>query len=70
MNRSIELEILGEYADEGYWLKEYDDHVITVGYKDMEIAAFSQAVATPEALREACARHMARMINPVGVSEL
>ena len=60
---------LGEYADQGYWFKEHDDHVVTVGYKDKEIAAFSQIGATPEALRDACQRHMGRMINPVGASD-
>jgi len=62
--------ILGEYADQGYWVKEYDDHVVAVGYKDKEIAAFSQTSATTEALRDACQRHMGRMVNPVGASEL
>ena len=61
-------EMLGEYADQGYWTKEYDDHVITVGYKDKEIAAFSQIAATPEALQRACSNHQKRLHQPVGVS--
>ena len=62
--------ILGEYADQGYWVKEYDDHVIAVGYKDKEIAAFSQIGTTPEMLQAACKRHMAQLTNPVRVAEL
>ena len=61
MNGNIEKEILGEYTDQGYWLKEYEDHVITVGYKDKEIAAFSQVSATPEMLKGVCERHQARL---------
>jgi len=60
--------VLGEYADQGYWLKEYDDHVVTVGYKDKEIAAFSQTVATPEMLKGVCNRHQARLRGPAKVT--
>jgi hypothetical protein len=62
--------ILGEYADQGYWVKEYDDHIVTVGYKDKEIAAFSQIGTTPEMLRDACKRHMVQLTNPVGAADL
>lgn len=60
-------EILGDWVDEGYWTKEYDDHVVTVGYKDREIAAFSQSAATPDALQRACAQHQKRLREPAGV---
>lgn len=48
---------LGEYADEGYRIQEYDDHVVTVCFKDKELAAFSQVGTTPEALQAVCKRH-------------
>lgn len=67
MNENIEREILGEYADQGYWLKEYDDHIVTVGYKDKEIAAFPQMATTPEMLKGACERHQARLREPAEV---
>ena len=68
MNGNVEKEILGEYADQGYWLKEYEDHVITVGYKDKEIAAFSQMSATPEMLKGAAERHQAQLRETVEVT--
>ena len=67
MNGNIEKQILGEYVDQGYWLKEYEDHIITVGYKDKEIAALSQLGATPEVLRDVCKRHQERLREPVEV---
>ena len=54
-------EALGEFADGGYHLKEYDDHVVTVCFKEQELAAFNQGLATPEALRAVCQRHEARL---------
>jgi len=61
MISATEKEILGVWADEGYWTREYADHVITVGYKDEEIVAFSQYGATREQLQAACERHYARL---------
>ena len=60
-------EILGDYADQGYYLKEYSDHVVTVCYKDdsEELAAFNQTIATPEKLQAVCERHHARLVTPV-----
>jgi len=59
MNENTLQAALGEYANQGYYLKEYDDHVVTVNYKNVEIAAYPQTtVATsPEALRDCCQRH-------------
>ena len=72
MNGNIEREILGEYAEKGYWLNDtYCDHVVTVGYKDKEIAAFPQTAATtiPEALRAVCQRHEAKLREPVEATQ-
>lgn len=75
MNGNIERRILGEWVDKGYWLKEYDDHVVTVGYKDKdkdkELAAFPQTAmtTTPEALVAVCQRHEARLREPAEVTK-
>ena len=63
MNENTLQAVLGEYVNQGYYLKEYDDHVVTVNYKDAELAAYPQtAVATaPEALRDCCRRHQKAM---------
>jgi len=59
MNENTLQAALGEYTNQGYYLKEYDDHVVTVNYKDAEIAAYPQqaVTTTPEALRDCCRRH-------------
>jgi len=57
-------EILGEWADQGYFLKEYWEQ-ITVNYKDdgsREIAAFDRGVITPEAAQLVCKRHNATLL--------
>lgn len=61
-----DYEILGEYAKQGYFLKEYADHTITVCYKDngsKELVAFDQSLATPEALQDVCRRHQMQLIE-------
>ena len=65
-------EILGDYADEGYYLREYADHVVTVCFKDeaKELAAFSQTLATPEALRAVCQRHKDRTNHNLGIGQI
>jgi hypothetical protein len=66
MFKDLDKEVLGKWADMGYFITEYADHVLTVGYKDddaEEIAAFSQAAATKQALRNVCARHHAKLAN-------
>lgn len=50
-----------EWLDKGYWTKEYADHVITVGYKDQEFAAYSQCAVTRQTLDDACRRHEKRL---------
>ena len=70
MNGNIEREILGDWVDKGYHLNDtYDDHTTTVIYKDKVIAAFSQTAitTTPEALREVCQGHDARLREPAEV---
>ncbi len=71
MNGKTESEILGEYASQGYWLKEYVDHVVTVNYKEKEIGAYPQTAVTtdPEALRACCRRHLARLAEPAEVTQ-
>jgi len=34
MPKYIDSEVLGKSADMGYFITEYADHVLTVGYKD------------------------------------
>jgi len=75
MNGNIEREILGDWVDKGYSLKEYDDHVVTVVYKDKELkdkelAAYPQTVATttPAVLRSVYQRHEARLREAVEVT--
>jgi hypothetical protein len=63
-------QISREYADQGYWVKQYPiDHTITVGYKDEEFAAFPPEAATQENLDCACQRHMTRLREPVEVAQ-
>lgn len=53
-------EMLGEWANRGYFIKEYADHTVTVCYKDngsKELAAFNQNLASQEVLRDVCRRH-------------
>ena len=69
MNGNLQRELLGEWVDKGYWLKEYDDHILTVGYKDKEVAAFSQIGALPELLRDVCQRHEAKLRKPAEVKQ-
>jgi len=71
MKGNLEKEILGEWADKGYWLKEYADHVVTVGYKDKELAAFPQTAptTTPGALKSVCQRHEERLREPAEVTQ-
>jgi len=64
--------ILGEWADQGYFLKEYVDHIVTVCYKDdgtKELAAFEQTQATPEALQKVCERHHAQLVELAEVAQ-
>ena len=59
-------ELLGEFADHGYFIEEYEDATV-VCYKDKPIGAYSK-VATPETLKGCCRRHEARMRETAGVT--
>jgi hypothetical protein len=64
--------ILGEWADQGYFLKAYPDHTVTVCYKDDgidELAAFEQTLATPEMLQKVCQHHHARLAELVEAAQ-
>jgi hypothetical protein len=62
-------QILGRWADEGYFVREYDDHVVTVGYKDKEVAAFSQTGVTSNDLQRVCERHHSQLAALAGVAQ-
>jgi len=64
----IQHEWLGEYADHGYYVQEYED-ATAVGYKDKEFAAYPKCRATPETLQAACRRHEAKLRGQVGVTK-
>ena len=71
MNGNSNKQALGEWADQGYFINEYADHVVTVCYKDdtdRELAAFEQTKATPEALQDVCKRHHERLIQMAEVT--
>lgn len=67
---SRDKEALGEYADEGYYLKEYGDHDVTVCFKEKELATFSQVAATREELQAVCKRHQDRLNGNSAPSEI
>lgn len=57
-------ESLGEWAKQGYFLRECEDNDIGVFYKDdgsRPLAVFDISVATPEAYQIVCKRHNAIM---------
>ena len=58
-------EILGDYANRGYYVQEYEDAVV-VCFKDKQIGAYSKAVSC-QILQRACRRHEARMREAAGV---
>jgi len=62
---STQHEWLGEYADHGYYVQEYED-AYAVGYKDKEFAAYPK-YALPETLQAACRRYEAKLRETVGV---
>ena len=59
-------QILGEYANRGYYVEEYEDAIV-VCYKGTQIGAYSKAV-TREILQRCCSRHEARMRQATGVA--
>lgn len=57
-------EILGEWANQGYFLKEYADHTVTVCYKDngsRELAAIDRDIITPDIAQGICERHQGKL---------
>ena len=60
---------LGKWADDGYLLKEYPDHAITIEYKGKEIAAFFRPFITDQELQDACERHHVRLTIAAGVPQ-
>ena len=59
-------QILGDFADRGYYVEEYEDAIV-VCYKGKQIGAYSKAV-TSETLRACCRRHEARLGETAGVA--
>ena len=59
-------EMLGEYANHGYYIREYEDAYVLC-FKGREFAAYSK-LATAETLQEGCRRYEARLRQTVGVS--
>ena len=50
---------LGKFARRGFALQHPNDHVVLLMHDGEQIAVFSQTGATPESLREECAKHLA-----------
>jgi hypothetical protein len=65
-------EILGDWVDQGYFVREYGDHIVAVCFKDnggKELAVFNQTEATQEDLQDVCRRHHARLIESAGAAK-
>ena len=60
--QTISRNPLGDYAEMGYHLKELDDHITEVLFKDSHVNYFNQSGAQPEALQKACRNHWDRLI--------
>lgn len=69
MNKNIISEILGDWANHGYFIQEDADHSVAVCYKDggrdVILALFNQNMATQDALQGVCDRHNAMLVNGV-----
>ena len=61
--------ILGDLVDVGYHIKEYCDHIVTVNYKDEELAAYNQSMANAETMRAMAQRHYEKMAAPMGAGQ-
>lgn len=51
-------DILGEYKDVGFSIREPDDHVLEVFFKDKKIAILNQSKATPEVILKGCSNYI------------
>jgi hypothetical protein len=61
--------ILGDLVDLGYSIKEHPgDHIFTVCYKDKELGAYNQSVATAEVLRAKAQSHYEKLATPAGAA--
>ena len=49
---------LGEFSRWGFTLEHPDDHVLLLLHEGVQVAAFSQAGATPDSLQSECIRHL------------
>lgn len=60
---SILDEVLGDYKDFGFNLKEPDDHILELYFKDKLIATYNQSKATFVVIREGCKNYMAALVR-------
>lgn len=56
------------FEDFGYWVRECEDDAVSVGYKEKELASFTQAEATQDAILEVVVRHFMRISGSVGAT--
>jgi len=62
--------ILGDLVDLGYSIKEYHgDHIVAVYYKDKELGAYNQSIATAEVLRAKAQSHYEKLPTPAGATQ-
>lgn len=54
----MNADILGEFADYGFTLKEPDDHFLELYFKDKKIATYNQEKVTPEIIRQGCHNYL------------
>ncbi len=55
--------ILGEYANYGFTLKEPDDHILELYHGEKCIARLNQPTATPEIIRQGCRNYLANILR-------
>jgi len=60
---SVNTEVLGEFAEMGYHLREDGDHIIELLFKDSHVDYFSQVGATPKVLQDSCQRDWNRRME-------
>lgn len=58
--------ILGEYANRGYFVQEYEDAIV-VCFKDKQVGVYSKVV-TSKTLQDCCRRNEARLRETAGVA--
>ena len=55
--------ILGEYANYGFTLKEPDDHILELYHGDKRIARLNQSTATPKIIQQGCRNYLANTLR-------